>query len=176
MTTTEGQRISDESIIKKLSLPKKAHIYGKLSGLLLVTTKEQFREYLSFDTSERKFTDEYRKSAALKAVMALAEREGVDFEQFYLFGAFNTQTSGMIEVTMNDPVWLEDETIYLQLDIDYPSGPTTDDMAYYGFVYLVGKSVEKLKINNTTVTLAEGLPESTLTEEDRALEMMLGGF
>lgn len=176
MTNSEESSVVDESVIKVITAPKKAHIYGKLSGLLLVATEEEFQEYLSFDTTEREYNDEYERGAALKAVMAMAEKEGVDFEQFYLFGAFNTQTTGMNDVNMNDPVWLDDETIYLKLDINSPMGNVTNDMAYYGFLYLVGKSVTKLKINNTTIILAEGLPESNLTEEERALEMLLGGF
>jgi hypothetical protein len=176
MTNSEESSVVDESVIKVITAPKKAHIYGKLSGLLLVATEEEFQEYLSFDTTEREYNDEYERSAALKAVMTMAEKEGVDFEQFYLFGAFNTQTTGMNDVNMNDPVWLDDETIYLKLDINSPMGNVTNDMAYYGFLYLVGKSVTKLKINNTTIILAEGLPESNLTEEERALEMLLGGF
>ena len=176
MTNSEESSVVDESVIKVITAPKKAHIYGKLSGLLLVATEEEFQEYLSFDTTEREYNDEYERGAALKAVMAMAEKEGVDFEQFYLFGAFNTQTTGMNDVNMNDPVWLDDETVYLKLDINSPMGNVTNDMAYYGFLYLVGKSVTKLKINNTTIILAEGLPESNLTEEERALEMLLGGF
>lgn len=178
MTGNEEQVITDEGIIKRLPLPTKAHYYSKLSGLLLVATEEEFQAYLSFDTSEREYTDEYKKSAALKAVMALAEKVGVDFNSYYLFGAFNTQTSGMIKVSMSEPVWLDAETISLELDINRPlGGVMTNDMAYYGFVYLVSKSVKKLKINSTTVILAEGIPESTLSEEERALAMLLGvGF
>ena len=178
MSSTNEQAITDNSIIKRLPLPERGHLYSKLSGFFLVSTQEEFQEYLGFDTSERRYTDEYEKSAAIKAIMKFAEKEQIDFEQYYLLGVFSTQTSGMVKVSMNAPVWLDEETIYLKLNIDSPlGGNMTDDMAYYGFVYAISKSVQKFKVNNSTVILSEGIPESELSEDEKLmLELLGGGF
>lgn len=167
----------DEDIIKNFSIPERASIYGSIDGLTLISSKKEFKEYLNFDTSTPQYNDEYRKKSSYKKIMELISDYKIDFNEFYLFIVARTENSGSIEVSMSDPVWENKETIKLILSSKSDFGINhTNDMAYYGYAYRINKSIKYLKINDNKITLADGIPESKLSDEEKAFNILMGGF
>ena len=169
--------IADEKIIKRFSIPEKASLYRSIEGLTLVSSQDEFNKYLQFDTTNIKYDDEYRKKSSYKKVMKLIDNLKIDFDNFYLLLVTRTETSGSIKVSVSDPIWSNEETIKLKVNSKSPLGINhTNDMAYYGYAYKINKSVKYVKINNNKINLSDGIPESKLSEEERALNILMGGF
>lgn len=174
---TTDTLVANKDLIERFSMPERGSIYGKIDRLTLISDYEVFEKYLNFPVDNSNYSDEYKKMLSYKRIMKLIDELGINLNDYYLFIAARTETSGSIKVSVSEPILKDKETIKLTIDSESPFGSVfTDDMAYYGFAYKIKKSIKYLDINSLKITLEEGLPESTLSEEEKMFNIMMGGF
>ena len=126
-----------DELVQRISAVERSHIYSDMKNQIINSEKE----LLTFlEESEKKYGKNYFSK--------ILKNEKIDFTKYNLMIYLHTETSGSVQVSVNKPYLDKDNNVIIPIDGKSDFGMQTDDMAYYGFIYKVAKSIKKVTFDN----------------------------
>jgi len=144
----EKTTLDIDNAIQRIPAIERSYIYSNMKNTIINSEKELIS-----------FLDD-RKTDYLSKVL---KNEKIDFTKSNLMIYLHTETAGSLKVFPIKSRIDADNNVTINIDIKSDFDMTSNDMAYYGFIYKIDKSIKQVTFDNFLDGVVMN-PPSTITE------------